>query len=82
MDSEHLSPTAVQFVAKGRDLFFFHISQIGSALTQPTKNWGPLSVVKRLERQADYLSPSSAEIKECMELYFHSTIRLCGIVVN
>jgi hypothetical protein len=28
-------------------------------------------------READHSPPSSAEVKECMELYLHSPIRLC-----
>jgi hypothetical protein len=28
--------------------------------------------VKRPEREADYSPPSSAEVKECLELYLHS----------
>jgi hypothetical protein len=29
--------------------------------------------VKRLGREADHSPPSSAEVKECVELYFHSS---------
>jgi hypothetical protein len=29
--------------------------------------------VKRPEREADHTPPSSAEVKECMELYLHSS---------
>jgi hypothetical protein len=44
--------------------------------TQPPIQWvpGALSLgVKRPGRQADYSPVSSAEVKECMDLYFHST---------
>jgi hypothetical protein len=35
---------------------------------------GTLSLgVKQSEREADHLPPSSAEVKECMELYLHSS---------
>jgi hypothetical protein len=36
--------------------------------------------VKCPEREADHSLPSSAEVKECMELYLHSPIRLHGMV--
>jgi hypothetical protein len=37
-------------------------------------------VVKRPGREADYSPPSSVEVKECVELYFHSpnTSSWCG----
>jgi len=41
----------------------------------PSSQWvpGALSVgVKRPGREADHTSPSSAEVKECVELYLHS----------
>jgi hypothetical protein len=36
---------------------------------------GSFPGVKRPGREADHLPPSSAEVKECVELYFHSPIR-------
>jgi hypothetical protein len=42
---------------------------------QPPIQWvsGALSLgVKRLRREADHSPPSSAEVKECVELYLHS----------
>jgi hypothetical protein len=40
--------------------------------------------VKRPGREADHSLPSTAEVKECVELYFHSTppIRLHGLVLS
>jgi hypothetical protein len=38
--------------------------------------------VKRLRRKAVYSPPSSAEVKECVELYLHSPIRLHGVVLS
>jgi hypothetical protein len=38
--------------------------------------------VKRPDSEADHPSPSSAEVKECVELYFHSPIRLHGLVLS
>jgi hypothetical protein len=43
---------------------------------------GDLSlVVKRPGREADHSPPSSAEVKEYVELYLHSPIRLPGVVL-
>jgi hypothetical protein len=44
---------------------------------------GALSLgVKRQEYEADHSPPSSAEVKECVKLYFHSPIHLHGVVVS
>jgi hypothetical protein len=44
---------------------------------------GALSLrVKRPGREADHSTPSSAEVKECVELYFHSPIRLNSVVLS
>jgi hypothetical protein len=43
--------------------------------TQPPIQWVPESLslgVKRPVREADHSPPSNAEVKECVELYFHS----------
>jgi hypothetical protein len=53
--------------------------------TQPPIQWvpGALSLgVKRPGREADHSLPSSAEVKECVELYLHSPIRLHGVVLS
>jgi hypothetical protein len=34
------------------------------------------------EREADHSPPSSAEVKEWVELYLHSPIRLYGVVLG
>jgi hypothetical protein len=50
---------------------------------QPPIQWVPgvLSLaVKRPGREADHSPQSSAEVKECVELYLHSPIRLHGVV--
>jgi hypothetical protein len=58
----------------------------------PDRLWGPSSLlsneyqrllpwgVKRPDCEADHLTPSSAEVKECVELDFHSpnTSSWCG----
>jgi len=53
--------------------------------TQPPSQWipGALSLgVNRPGREADPSPPSNAEVKECVELYFHSPIRLNGVVLS
>jgi len=37
---------------------------------------------KAPEREADHSPPSTAEVKECVELYLHYTIRLHGEVIS
>jgi hypothetical protein len=62
---------------------YIHITLMGP--TQPPLQWvaGALSLgVKRPEREADHSPPSSAEVKECVELYLHSPIRLHGVVLS
>jgi hypothetical protein len=44
---------------------------------------GALSpAVKRTEREADHSPPSSAEVKECVDLYLYTPIRLHGMVLS
>jgi hypothetical protein len=53
--------------------------------TQPAIQWvlGALSLgVKRPGREADHSPPSSAEVKEWVELYLHFPIRLRGMVLS
>jgi flagellar basal body-associated protein FliL len=53
--------------------------------TQPPIQWvqGAFSLgVKRPRREADHSPPSSAEVKECVELYLHSPTRLHGVVLS
>jgi hypothetical protein len=38
--------------------------------------------VKRPGREADHSDPSSAEVKECVDLSLHSPIRLDGVVLS
>jgi hypothetical protein len=37
---------------------------------------------KRLGRESDHSPISSAEVKECVELFLHSAIRLHGVVLS
>jgi hypothetical protein len=61
---------------RGLGSFLFTIvSRTALGLTQPPIQWvlGALPLgVKRPEREADHSPPSSAEVKECVELYLHS----------
>jgi hypothetical protein len=53
--------------------------------TKPPIQWvlGALSlVVKRPGHEADHSPPSSAEVKECVELYLDSPTRLHGVVLS
>jgi hypothetical protein len=53
--------------------------------TQPPIQWVPGALsprAKRPGREADHSLPSSAEVKECVELYPHFPIRLHGIVIS
>jgi hypothetical protein len=59
-------------------------SRMSLGPVQPPVRWvpGALSLgVGRLLREADHSPPSSAEVKECVELYLHSPIRLHGVVL-
>jgi hypothetical protein len=38
--------------------------------------------VKRPECEADHSTPSSAEVKDCVDIYLHSPIRLHGVVFS
>jgi hypothetical protein len=52
---------------------------------QPPIQWAPgaLSLgVKQPGRESDHLPPSSAEVKECVELYLHSPIHLQDMVIS
>jgi hypothetical protein len=61
-----------------------HVSH-QNAILQPPIQWvpGTLSLgVKRPGREADHSPTSSAEVKEWVELYLHSPIRLHGVVLS
>jgi hypothetical protein len=62
----------------GLGIFLFTTtSRTALGPTQPPIQWvqGALSLgVKRPGREADHSPPSSAEVKECVELYLHSPI--------
>jgi hypothetical protein len=61
---------------RGMGIFLFTTaSRTALGPTQPPVQWvpGALSLeVTRPGREADHSPPSSAEVKECVDLYFHS----------
>jgi hypothetical protein len=61
---------------RGLGIFLFTTaSRTALEPTQPPIQWvpGALSLgEKRPRREADHSPPSSAEVKECVELYLHS----------
>jgi hypothetical protein len=71
---------------RGLGIFLFTTaSRPALGPTQPPIQWvpGALSLgVKRSGREVDHSPPSSAEVKECVELYLHSPIRLHGVVLS
>jgi hypothetical protein len=44
--------------------------------------WGSFPEVKRPGREGNHSPPSSAKVKEYVELYIHSPIRLHGVVLS
>jgi hypothetical protein len=61
---------------RGLGLFLFTASRTALGPTQPRIQWVPEALslgVKRPECEADHSPPSSAEVKECVELYLHSS---------
>jgi hypothetical protein len=75
----------VRFPAGAGIFLFTTASRTALGPTQPPIQWvpGALSLgVKRPVREADHSPPSSAEVKECLELYLHSPIGLNGIVLS
>jgi hypothetical protein len=61
---------------RGLGIFLFTTAfRTALGLTQPPIHWlpGVISLgVKRSRCEADHSPPSSAEVKECVELYLHS----------
>jgi hypothetical protein len=71
-----------------RELGIFHFttaSRTAPGPTQPPIQWviGALSLgAKRPGHEADHSPPYRAEVKECVELYIPSPIRLHGVVFS
>jgi hypothetical protein len=71
---------------RGLGIFLFTTaSRTALRPTQPPIQWvtGALSLgVKRPGSESDHSPQYSAEVIKCVELYFHSLIRLYGMVVS
>jgi hypothetical protein len=75
----------VRFPAEAGNSSLRHPVQIGSGahpVSCPMGTRGSFPGVKRPGREADHSSPSSVEVKGCVELYLHSPIRLHGVVLS
>jgi hypothetical protein len=75
----------VRFPAGAGNSSLHHRVQTGSGAHPPSYPMGTMGSfpgVKRPGREADHSPPSSAEGKECVELYLHSPILLHGVVLN
>jgi hypothetical protein len=62
-----------------------HSNDSWSGFTEPPIRWlqgAHYLWVKLPGREADHSLPSSVEVKECVELYLHSPIRLHGVVLS
>jgi hypothetical protein len=71
---------------RGLEIFLFTTaSRTALEPTQPPIQCEPgaLSLgVKQPGREVDHSPPSSVEVKECVEIYLHSPIRLYGVVLS
>jgi hypothetical protein len=71
---------------RGLGIFLFTTaSRTALGPTQPPIQWIPGALSLGANRQgceADHSTFSSAEVKECVELYLHSPIRLHGVVLS
>jgi hypothetical protein len=74
-----------RFPAGAGNFSLHHRVQNGSGASPASYPMGTRGLslgVKRQGREADHSPPSSAEVKECVELYLHSPIRLHGVVLR
>jgi hypothetical protein len=69
---------------RGLGIFLITTAVSRTALepTQIPIQWAIFLRAKRTGREADHSPPSSAEVKECVELYHHSPVRLHGVVLG
>jgi hypothetical protein len=75
----------VRFPAGARNFSLHYCVQNGSGAhpaSYPMGTRGSFPGVKRPGQEADHSPPSSAEVKERVELYLHSPIRLHGEVLS
>jgi hypothetical protein len=77
--------SSLRFPAEAGSFCLRHSAQNGSGAYPayyPMEIRGSLPGVERLGLAADQSPPSSAEVKECVELYLHSPIRLPSVVLS
>jgi hypothetical protein len=77
--------TRVRLPAGAGNFSLYHRVQNGSGVHPafyPMGSRGSFLGVKRPRREADHSPPSNAEVKELVELYLHSPIRLHGVVLS
>jgi hypothetical protein len=70
---------------QGLGIFLTTVSRTALGPTQPPNQWvpGTLSLgIKRPGHEAGHSPPPSVDVKECVELYFHSPIHLHGVVIS
>jgi hypothetical protein len=75
----------VRFQVEVGIFLFIIASRTALGHTHPPTQWvrGALSLgVKRPQLEPDHSPPSSAEVKECLELYLHSPIHLHGVLLS
>jgi hypothetical protein len=75
----------VRFPAGDGNFFSTTASRTAMGPTQPPVQWvrgGLYLGIKRPGREADHSPPSSAEVKQCVELYLYSPIRLHVVVLS
>jgi hypothetical protein len=75
----------VRVPAGAENFSLHHRIQTGSGVhrtSYPMGTRGSFPGVKRLGRESDHSPPSSAEVKESVELYLHPPIRLHGVVLS
>jgi hypothetical protein len=75
----------VRFPVGSGNFSLRHFIQTGSGAhtaSYPMGTRGSFPEGKAAGREADHSPPSSAEVKECVEIYLHSSIRLHGVVLK
>jgi hypothetical protein len=75
----------VRFLAGAGNFSLHNRVQNGSGVhpaSHPMGTRGSFPGIKRPGREADHPPPSSAEVKDCVELYLNSTIRLHVVVLS
>jgi hypothetical protein len=75
----------VRFPAGAGNFSLHHRVQNGSGAhpaSYPMVTRGSFPGGKAAGREADHSPPSSAEVKECVELHLYSPIRLHGVVLS